>query len=178
MAPDPVVVTDGLSSDGSREWLRRLAAQDPTFLLVDNLDRIVPAASTWPCRTELTFVAAVCAEQADVQDVGVPYRDVLGLLLSEGFLLQGYNTGDPLFFGSPIYRVHGILILESSFVSYFLGLAAVIALYLGRASLVVGRCWSSTGQSARWRSCCCCAPCWQAGGTARGPSPSWSAISC
>ncbi|MFC3686820.1 glycosyltransferase [Aquipuribacter hungaricus] len=44
LQPDQVVVADGTSTDGSREWLDRVAADDPSFVVVDNPRRVVPAA--------------------------------------------------------------------------------------------------------------------------------------
>lgn len=86
----------------------------------------------------MVVVAVVCSVQAAVQYVGVQHEDWLALAVPPELLLQGYNTGDPLSYGSPVYRVNGVLFLEPSFVSYFLGLAAVVALFQGRSSLVVG----------------------------------------
>lgn len=42
LAPHEVVVADGRSVDGSREWLDRAAAERPWLRVVDNPERIVP----------------------------------------------------------------------------------------------------------------------------------------
>jgi succinoglycan biosynthesis protein ExoA len=42
--PSEVIVADGCSTDGSREWLARAAEERPWLTVVDNLDRTVPAA--------------------------------------------------------------------------------------------------------------------------------------
>ncbi len=44
LQPDEVVVADGMSTDGSREWLAEVAAADSSFVVVDNEQRVVPAA--------------------------------------------------------------------------------------------------------------------------------------
>lgn len=42
--PDQVVFADGLSTDGSREWLHETSLTRPWMTVVDNVQRIVPAA--------------------------------------------------------------------------------------------------------------------------------------
>jgi succinoglycan biosynthesis protein ExoA len=44
LPPDQIVVADGMSTDGTRAWLHRIAQRDPRIAIVDNPDRIVPAA--------------------------------------------------------------------------------------------------------------------------------------
>lgn len=44
LPPDQIVIADGMSTDGTREWLGDLARRDPRITVVDNVDRIVPAA--------------------------------------------------------------------------------------------------------------------------------------
>ncbi|WP_380166012.1 hypothetical protein [Jannaschia sp. R86511] len=105
----------------------------PTDLPRAEVDRVLSAFVTL-----MVVVALVCSAQAAVQYLGVAHEDWLARVVPQPFLVQGYNTGDPLSYGSSIYRVNGVLFLEPSFVSYFLGLAAVVALHLGRSSLVVG----------------------------------------
>lgn len=42
--PDEIVVADGMSDDGSREWLDRLAQEDDRWVVLDNTARVVPDA--------------------------------------------------------------------------------------------------------------------------------------
>jgi len=44
LPPDEVILVDGMSRDGSREWLADAARSAPWLRLVDNPDRIVPCA--------------------------------------------------------------------------------------------------------------------------------------
>jgi hypothetical protein len=76
----------------------------------------------------MTIAAVVSLAQAAVQYVGVEYRDWIGDLLPDAVIIPGYNSGDPLAYGSQIYRVNGLVFLEPSFLSYFLGVAVVVAL--------------------------------------------------
>lgn len=76
----------------------------------------------------MTIAAVVSLVQAAVQYVGVEYRDWVGDLVPDPLIIQGYNSGDPLAYGSEIYRVNGLVFLEPSFLSYFLGIAVVVAL--------------------------------------------------
>ncbi len=75
--------------------------------------------------------------QLAVQYAGVPGGDWLAPVVPADFLVQGYNSGDPLEYGSPIIRVNGLIFLEPSFLSFFLGLAAVVALWRGKGVLTV-----------------------------------------
>lgn len=63
-----------------------------------------------------------------LQYAGVPYSDYLAQVVPPEFLLTGFNTADPIEFGSELYRSNGVVFLEPSFFSLFLGLAAVISL--------------------------------------------------
>ncbi|MFC3686818.1 hypothetical protein [Aquipuribacter hungaricus] len=96
------------------------------------VDRLLDAYTTL-----MVVVALVCLAQSATQYAGVPYRDWLSVVVPSELLVQGYNTGDPLSYGSDIVRVNGVLFLEPSFVSYFLGLAGVVALHRGRSTVVV-----------------------------------------
>ncbi|MFQ1003241.1 hypothetical protein [Modestobacter sp. SSW1-42] len=82
----------------------------------------------------MSWAAAVSLLQFGVQYLGVPYEDYLARLVPEAFLQQGYNTGDPLAYGSPIYRSNAVVFLEPSFLGYFLGVAVVLALGRGVAT--------------------------------------------
>lgn len=44
LRPRRIIVADGMSTDGSRDLLARVAADDDRLLVLDNVDRIVPAA--------------------------------------------------------------------------------------------------------------------------------------
>jgi succinoglycan biosynthesis protein ExoA len=44
LRPDQIIIADGMSTDGTREWLDELARRDPRIAVVDNHDRIVPTA--------------------------------------------------------------------------------------------------------------------------------------
>jgi hypothetical protein len=76
----------------------------------------------------MTVAAIVSLLQGSVQYVGVEYQDWVGDLLPQALVIPNYNSGDPLAYGSTIYRVNGLLFLEPSFLSYFLGIAVVVAL--------------------------------------------------
>ena len=85
----------------------------------------------------MCFFAGVSLAQLGIQYAGVKYQDYLALFVPKSLLIPGYNTGNPITYGSPIYRSNGVLFLEPSFVSLFLGLALVISIYQGRRSLVL-----------------------------------------
>lgn len=42
--PDQVIVVDGMSTDGTREWVQEAKATRPWLVMLDNPDRIVPVA--------------------------------------------------------------------------------------------------------------------------------------
>lgn len=85
----------------------------------------------------MTLAAVVSIGQLASQMAGVPYRDLLADVVPEAFLLQGYNTADPIAYGDPLYRSNGIVFLEPSFLSLFLGVAVALALYRGAGPLRV-----------------------------------------
>jgi len=88
--------------------------------------------------TVMLAAAVVALVQLGLQYLGVPGRDWLAEVVPQRFLLQGYHTGDPLEYGSPLLRANGVVFLEPSFLSYFLGLAAVVALWRGRGPFTIG----------------------------------------
>jgi hypothetical protein len=84
--------------------------------------------------------------------VSLDYVFPLDTYTPEQFLLDGYNVIIPLSFGETIMKSNGIVFLEPSFFSQFLGLAVIIELLGARrvtrlllfaAALVV--CYSGTG---------------------------------
>lgn len=77
----------------------------------------------------MTFFAGVSVIQMAIQYLGVAYRDYLSLVVPEFFLLNFYNTADPIAYGDPLYRSNGVVFLEPSFLSIFLGIAVALALY-------------------------------------------------
>lgn len=81
----------------------------------------------------MSIIAVVGIIHAGVQYVGIPYEDWFARVVPEQFIMQGYNTGDPIAWDSPIYRTNGVVFLEPSFFSYFLGIAVVVALYRGHS---------------------------------------------
>ncbi|MGY1740267.1 MULTISPECIES: hypothetical protein [unclassified Blastococcus] len=93
-------------------------------------------------RAERVFVGLMCGlavvsmGQMLGQLSGWQYEDLLGTVVPSGFLLRGYNTGDPIAYGEALIRSDGIVFLEPSFLSIFLGLAAALALYRGWSMLV------------------------------------------
>ena len=81
----------------------------------------------------MTVFSLVSLGQMAIQFLGVAYEDYLLRLVPEAFILLGYNTGDPIAYGDPLYRSNGIVFLEPSFVSLFLGFAVALALFRGRS---------------------------------------------
>jgi hypothetical protein len=83
-------------------------------------------------------MAVVGLVQAGSQYLGVAYQDWLARIIPGPFLLQGYNTSDPISWSDPIHRTNGVIFLEPSLFSFFLGLALVIALHRRKPLLTVG----------------------------------------
>lgn len=72
-----------------------------------------------------------------LQYAGLSYADYLGRVVPPDFLLTGFNTADPIQYGSSLYRSNGVVFLEPSFFSLFLGLAVVISLVNRRRLLLL-----------------------------------------
>lgn len=81
--------------------------------------------------------AVVSVLQMLVQIVGVPYEDLLELVVPESLLLDEYHTADPIAYGASLRRSNGVLFLEPSFLSLYLGLALALAVYRRRGFLLV-----------------------------------------
>jgi len=77
------------------------------------------------------WLAAAAVVQLLVQLVGWHHPDPVGSLLPSSLLQDGYNTGNPFYYGSPFYRTNGFVFLEPSFCSQFLGVAVLAQLWLG-----------------------------------------------
>ena len=60
-----------------------------------------------------------------VQLLGFGYRDFLGEIVPQQFLVQGYNSSYPIAYESPFYKSNGWLALEPSFLSFMLGVCIV-----------------------------------------------------
>lgn len=89
----------------------------------DELDRVL----TVFVRLMAAF-AALGLVTFGLQFVGVPYRDWFAELVPGPLVQQGYVTSYPLFYLSPIYRSNGVLFLEASVYSLFLGLALLVGI--------------------------------------------------
>ncbi|GAB97085.1 hypothetical protein BJY21_003163 [Kineosphaera limosa] len=66
-----------------------------------------------------------------VQFVGIPYRDIVADVVPARFLVSGFNTAYPFFYGSPLIKSNGWLALEPSFMSFTLGLCVMAGLLSG-----------------------------------------------
>lgn len=65
LTPHEVVVADGRSGDGSREWLDRAAAERPWLRVVDNPERVVPTGLNHALRTATGDLVARMDAHAD-----------------------------------------------------------------------------------------------------------------
>ena len=79
----------------------------------------------------MSVAAVVSLLQLGVQYAGVAHQDWLGTVVPKALLQAGYNTGDPITYGADLYRSNGVLFLEPSFLSLFLGVAVAVALHSG-----------------------------------------------
>lgn len=100
------------------------------FMLVDRtkhtFERALRSISTigvWLGALSASFIA--------LQFVGIPYRDYLSDLVPAQFLVQGFNTAYPFFYGSPLIKSNGWFALEPSFMSFTLGLCIMAGLLCG-----------------------------------------------
>lgn len=94
--------------------------------------RISPAAVASVERVFLrlmAFFAIVSVGQLATQYLGIPYEDHMLRVVPESLLLDNYNTADPIAYGESLYRSNGVIFLEPSFLSLFLGAAVALALY-------------------------------------------------
>ncbi|HMR48170.1 MAG TPA: hypothetical protein PKE40_02540 [Arachnia sp.] len=72
-----------------------------------------------------------------LQQIGIPYRDILAELLPESLLVPGFVTTYPIFWGSAIFKANAWFALEASFLSFMLGVAMVAALISRRHPVLV-----------------------------------------
>lgn len=77
------------------------------------------------------WLGAVSTAFLAVQFAGMPYRDVVADLVPARFLVAGFNTAYPFFYGSPLIKSNGWLALEPSFMSFTLGLCVMAGLLSG-----------------------------------------------
>lgn len=61
----------------------------------------------------------------------VPYRDIVADIVPSNFLVSGFNTAYPFYYGSPLTKSNGWLALEPSFMSFTLGLTILAGLLCG-----------------------------------------------
>jgi hypothetical protein len=80
-------------------------------------------------------LAAVSVLFMALQLLGVRYYDWLASVVPSQLLVPGYLTTYPVSYGSQIYKSHGWIALEPSFMSFFLGVALVCGL-IGRVRLI------------------------------------------
>ncbi|GAA4674688.1 hypothetical protein [Frondihabitans cladoniiphilus] len=76
--------------------------------------------------TMMTIAAGVSLVQFLIQYAGIENIDWLAAIVPNQFLLQGYFPNAVVRYGETLRRSNGVLFLEPSFLSFFLGLAALI----------------------------------------------------
>ncbi len=103
------------------------------YVLRPDLGHLYPKLVDFFCRLML-LGAALSVGMWLAQMLGWQYRDLLAYLPPQ-YLLQDYNTAYPITWDSEIYKSNGIIFLEPSFCSQFLGLAIIAQLAQG------GKAW-------------------------------------
>ncbi len=100
------------------------------FMFVDRskatFERALRAVSTigvWLALLSTSFLA--------LQFAGIPYRDIVEEVVPGQFLVAGFNTSYPFYYGSSLYKSNGWLALEPSFMSFTLGLCIMAGLLCG-----------------------------------------------
>lgn len=78
----------------------------------------------------MAVAAVLSLAQYAVQSAGARWRDWLAELVPPDLLLQEFNRGNPITYGSDIDRATAIVFIEPSFLSLFLGVAVLLALRL------------------------------------------------
>lgn len=115
-------------------WLLVLAVWLPfAFRLVDTGRAGFVLLLRYLTRTTVVLAVATLA-MVGSQLAGVQYEDVMARFVPPSFLLEGFNTLIPIFYGSPIYKGTAWIGLEPSITSAFLGLGLLAAL-LSRSSI-------------------------------------------
>ena len=100
------------------------------FMLVDRsketFERALRSVSTIG-----VWLGALSASFILLQFAGVPYVDYVRKVVPSQFIVQGFNTAYPFFYGSPLIKSNGWLALEPSFMSFALGLCIMAGLLCG-----------------------------------------------
>jgi hypothetical protein len=79
--------------------------------------------------TTLYALAIVATAQILLQLFGLwTYTDILAAVVPEQFLVQGYVTSYPIYYGSDIFKPNAIVLLEPSFCSQFVALGILLEL--------------------------------------------------
>lgn len=115
-------------------WLLVLAVWLPfAFRLVDTGRPGFVLLLRYLTRTTVVLAVGTLA-MVGSQLLGVQYTDLVARVVPAPFLLEGFNTLIPIFYGSPIYKGTAWIGLEPSITSAFLGLGLLAAL-LSRSSI-------------------------------------------
>ncbi len=78
----------------------------------------------------MAVAALLSILQFAVQFLGLTWHNWISELVPAQFVLQDFNDGNPIVFGSDINRATALVFLEPSFLSLFLGIAVVVAMRL------------------------------------------------